>query len=212
MYRYQNNRRCPCIAVVLLAGILTLGISACAETHSVPNSVNSPANTEQAPAETMHLEATYMVIMVDAESSLDIVLPERDVDLYEYASSNEEIIRVNAAGDLFPQALGETAITITEKESGRKGYLVVIVKAVMREMTVKQYEVTLHPGEKHLAEVAVKPEEAMPFTKLTYTSSDDTVATVEPTGLVTAHAQGEATITIEAEDGTQRTCIIRVEE
>lgn len=75
-------------------------------------------------------------------------------------------------------------------------YLQEYTPVIAIETTIDQSEI--EEGNTAQITASVTPENAS-FDKLTYTSSDETIATVDENGQVTAVAEGEATITIAAE-------------
>lgn len=79
------------------------------------------------------------------------------------------------------------------------------------EITLNKNEITMQPEETENLAASVLPENAT-NTNITWTSSDDSVCTVDQTGKVTAISSGEAIITASANDGSKKTasCNIKV--
>lgn len=78
-------------------------------------------------------------------------------------------------------------------------------------VTLDKTEATLKKGETLQLTATVEPADA-DNKNLTWTTSDDKVATVDQTGKVTAVAKGEATITVTTANGLSATCKITVTE
>lgn len=78
----------------------------------------------------------------------------------------------------------------------------------VQEVKINLSSVTLEVGETHKIEARVEPATA--DQKVTYKSSDEAVATVDGTGLVTAVAEGTAEITVAAGEKS-KVCTITVE-
>lgn len=78
-------------------------------------------------------------------------------------------------------------------------------------MTLNKSSVTLAVGGTETLTATVAPENATDKS-ITFTSSDETVATVTPKqGKITAVAIGTATITVTTENGKTATCEVTVE-
>lgn len=81
-----------------------------------------------------------------------------------------------------------------------------------------QYELTgleledaeIDVGESKALQLECVPDYATVLRKITWTSSDESVATVDDNGTVTAVKRGEATITATAENGISATCTVKV--
>lgn len=94
-----------------------------------------------------------------------------------------------------------------------KGYI--LSKYVYRnlrnasEITFVKDEITLVPNQAYSVVATVAPADAMDAA-LTWTSSDDSVATVDADGMVTAKSKGTATITATASGGATKTLNVTV--
>ena len=113
--------------------------------------------------------------------------PDREVSAV-FRSENEEVAIIKD-GQLVPVAEGKTAVTVTV--GGREfRTTVTVLPAVVWSINHEKAAVDL--GRTLQLEVTRDPEAEF---KVTFESSDDTVASVSETGLVTAHKIGNATIT-----------------
>ena len=119
-----------------------------------------------------------------------------------YACDNEEIATVDEAGKVTAHAPGECDITstllqdgveITEKTTHVKAFYA--VEGIILDKT----EGILNVGNTVTITATVAPEVAT-NPAVTWSSSDESVATVDETGKVTAVAAGNATITATSED------------
>jgi uncharacterized protein YjdB len=83
--------------------------------------------------------------------------------------------------------------------------------ALVTTIQLDETEVTLNVGETLQLNVVVYPDSADNKT-LQWTSSDNSVATVDETGMVSAVSQGSATITVQTTDGSNisQTCLVHV--
>ena len=119
-----------------------------------------------------------------------------------YVSDDEVIATVDEAGKVTAHAPGECDITstllqdgveITEKTTHVKAFYAV------ESITLDKTEGILNVGNTVTITATVAPEEAT-NPAVTWSSSDESVATVDETGKVTAVAVGNATITATSED------------
>ena len=95
---------------------------------------------------------------------------------------------------------GEATITVTTEDGGKTATCKVTVKPnLVSEITLAA--LAIYVGESKAVTATVKPDDAT-NKALTWTSSDETVATVDATGKVTGKKIGTATITATAQDGS----------
>lgn len=128
-----------------------------------------------------------------------------------YKSTNTEVATVDATGKVVAVAKGTATITATTANG-----IVAEVKVTVDEEKAKEIEsitlsiknVSLSPGNTIQLVETYSPSDAA-VEKLTWTSSDNNVATVED-GLVTAMRNGTATITVSSDSGIKATCNITV--
>ncbi len=123
-----------------------------------------------------------------------------------WASSNEEIITVDEAGHLQALQPGQavisavsTEIPVAGKKAIRAEYKVNVIQAVT-SLECAQNSLKLNVGETATVAVNAIPENAS-NKKLTFTSSDPEVATVDERGTVKTMGCGECDILCEAADG-----------
>ncbi len=113
--------------------------------------------------------------------------PDREVSAV-FRSENEEVAIIKD-GQLVPVAEGKTAVTVTV--GGREfRTTVTVLPAVV--WSINHEKATVDLGQTLQLEVTRDPEAEF---EVTFESSDNTVASVSETGLVTAHKIGNATIT-----------------
>ena len=132
------------------------------------------------------------------------VLPENaDDKTVTWTSSNETVATVDENGLVTAVGKGTATITVTTKDGNKTATCEVKVTA----KTIHVSEVTLDKSTLELVEeetaqltATVLPENA-DDKSVTWTSSDETVATVDENGLVTAVGKGTVTITVTTTDG-----------
>lgn len=136
------------------------------------------------------------------------VLPEDVEDkTVTWESLDESIATVDQTGKVTAVKPGKTKIMATCSSKGATCDVTVSGKPV-ESVTVDPAQASLKSGEQKQLTATVLPEDAEDKT-VTWESSDESIATVDETGLVTAVAAGTATIT--AKSGEQQgTCELTV--
>ena len=128
------------------------------------------------------------------------VLPEDCYNKeYEWTSADEAIATVDDTGLVTGVAPGEVELTCTSKESGVKTTVKVTVHEPVTTITMGEKTDVLYTPLTHKFTVAVTPENASDKS-VTWTSSDESIATVDENGTVTALKSGEVTITVTSND------------
>ena len=131
-----------------------------------------------------------------------------------WSSSNEKVATVDANGKVTAIVAGSATITATANDgSGLKATCKLTVKRnVLTSLTISKSQATITQGETITLSVKTAPTSA-PDHSVTWTSSDEKVATVDADGKVTAIAEGNTTITATANDGSglKAICNIKVE-
>lgn len=123
------------------------------------------------------------------------VVPEDATDVViEYVSSDEAIATVDNTGYITAVAAGEADITASVVDTGLAATCHVIVTPAIESLDISKSSMTMKPGATNTLSVTVSPEGAN-ISGMTWTSSDEAVATVDQEGNVTAVADGTATIT-----------------
>lgn len=130
-----------------------------------------------------------------------------------WSSADESIATVGADGAITGVKAGVVKITATSAElsaAPKKVSVTVTVKQAVTGITLDQSELRLAKAGIGKLVATVTPDDAS-NKKVTWTSSDKKVATVTPTGQVTAVAPGTAIITATAADGSGQTASCTVE-
>lgn len=122
-----------------------------------------------------------------------------------FASENENIATVDQTGKITAVAPGTATITATiPEETGMTPIKreVIVSDIKITNIDLNPYTTVLVEGETHQLTVAITPENATNKT-INWTSSDESIATVDSTGLVTTHSAGVVTITGRTTDGSE---------
>lgn len=119
-----------------------------------------------------------------------------------WESDKPEIASVDDNGKVTGVAAGEATITVTTEDGGKTAFCRVTVSDKEVKVTgITLAALAIYVGESKAITATVKPDDAT-NKALTWTSSDETVATVDATGKVTGKKIGTATITATAQDGS----------
>ncbi len=119
-----------------------------------------------------------------------------------WESSNTSVATVDQSGKVTAKAKGTCTITCSAKDgSGMKAECAVTVIQLVTSITLSETAIRLQPDETKRLTATVVPSNAN-NPAVTWTSSDDAVATVISNGLVVAVASGICTIICAATDGS----------
>ena len=127
-----------------------------------------------------------------------------------YASSDESVAAVDAAGNVTPVAAGEADVTAEIAGNGLTSSCHVVVTPAVEALYLSEDAVTLGTADDVTLTLYAEPEE-VDVSAAVWTSSDESVATVDEEGTVTAVAEGEATVTATL-GGMEVTCEVTVSD
>lgn len=169
-------------------------------------SITSATNNEMSVVKGQTANVTVSVLPTDADNKA-----------VTYKSSDDAIFTVNADGVITAVAVGQATLTVTAKDGSKKSATCtvnVLSDAILiTGITLASTEESILPGATFdvTEGIVIAPANATNQT-LEFTSSDTEVATVSSAGVVTGIADGEATITVKATDGSEveATCEISV--
>ncbi|SDC43177.1 Uncharacterized conserved protein YjdB, contains Ig-like domain [Paenibacillus sp. UNCCL117] len=129
-----------------------------------------------------------------------------------WSSSNPAVARVDEAGVVRGLQSGQAAITATTVDGGfTASAQVTVTKTAVTGIALNKTSATVQPGATELLTASVTPSNATHKDRLTWSSSDESVATVDAAGLVIARGAGQAVITVRSDDGGRTaTCTVTV--
>lgn len=130
----------------------------------------------------------------------------------DWSSDNEVVATVNQYGKVTANGNGTATITVITKDQGKTATCVITVAQWVTEIILNETTLTLTEGEtENLSVSSIAPDNANDKS-VTWNSSDESVATVDASGKVTAISKGRATITALANDnsGVAATCDVTV--
>ena len=148
------------------------------------------------------LNKTALTLNIGANETLTATVAPADATNKKvtWKSSDAAVATVDANGKVTAVKAGEATITVTTEDGGKTATCKVTVQPkLVSEITLAA--LAIYVGESKAITATVKPDDAT-NKALTWTSSDETVATVDATGKVTGKKIGTATITATARDGS----------
>lgn len=130
------------------------------------------------------------------------VLPADATDKsVEWSSDKADVATVDQSGRVTAKGNGTATITVTTKDQGKTASCAITVAQFITGLALDKYSLSLNEGEEYTLTPTITPSNAE-NTSLTWTSSNESVATVDQAGKVTAVSKGTATIKAEARDGS----------
>ena len=178
-------------------------------------SVKIEGESTEVKAMSIKLDQTTLTLQEAGTATLKAtVLPEETTDKgVKWSSSDEAIAKVDENGTVTAISEGSATITATTVDgSNLKATCAVTVNSVkVGAITLDKTEAELMEGGTLALTATVKPDNAKNKT-LNWSSSDEAIAKVDDKGNVSAIAEGVATITVEATDGSniKATCKVTV--
>lgn len=185
------------------------GLSSCGE-----GPIDSGTPDDGVPVEGISLDRDEVTLFVGEETILEATIaPEDATDKrIVWRSTDDGIATVNGLGKVITFTAGE--VTITAADAGGKHSATCVV--TVEERRVVDYAIGLNKesvslavgdGETLVASVAPEGAEVM----ISWESTDETVASVDAEGLVTALAEGETTIIARIAEGNRyAACRVKV--
>lgn len=125
-----------------------------------------------------------------------------------YTSSDNSVATVSDTGEVEAVGEGEADITAAVKDTELSAVCKITVLPKIESVDLSDTTLSLKVGGTVQLTYTVQPEDAVVETA-TYTSSDESVATVDEEGAVTAVADGTATVTVDV-DGVTAECEVTV--
>ena len=167
------------------------------------------------PVQSVGLNKTELALEVGKTGTLEAKVEPSDATNKNvtWSSSNPEVATVDN-GVVTAVSAGEAIITVTTEDGAKTATCKVTVNAPqtvpVTGVTLDKAELTLEKGSTGTLKATVEPQNATNNT-VTWSSSNEEVATVDQHGTVTAVRAGTATITVTTEDGVKTaTCKVTV--
>lgn len=164
--------------------------------------------TVTTPVESITLNKTKLTLNKgESETLVATVVPTDATETtITWDTSNPYMVSVDSNGKV--TAVGGGSATITAKAGGKVASCSVTVIVPVESITLDQTTVMLGEGENVTLKATVTPKDATDNT-VTWSSSDESIASVDQNGRISAIKQGSATIMAKAGD-KQATCAVTV--
>ncbi len=179
-----------------------------AETYADENGITFVAIDISATKVT--LSETALLLNKGATATLAMtVTPENFTDEVTWKSTDTSVATITDAGLVTAVAVGTATIKVTVGDVSATCKVTVVQPVT--SISLNKTSLTLEALDTYQLTATVKPTDAYD-TSVAWTSSDESVATVDENGLVTALGKGTATITVAAQDGSgvTKTCSVTV--
>jgi len=190
--------------IATTAAMAILFASCCKDQDDIPIPVSGV--TFDIPASTLEVDKSItLAVTIQPDNAFNQSVIWR--------SNNEAVATVDNNGTVTAKSTGSTTITVTTVDGGFTASLDITVKMPVVPVTgisLNKLTLSFVEGDSETLIASVSPENATNQT-VTWTSSNETVATVTNNGKVTAKAPGTATITATTEDGEKTaSCVVTV--
>ena len=162
------------------------------------------------------IELDDYIVNLDTDSTYKIgasVVPSTaDSTTLLYESENPDIATVDAMGVITPVASGSTSIRVYAPDRAVYNYITVNVteNVIPESISAEKEEMVLSIGSSERITIDFTPDTATKRS-LTFESSDDSVASVDERGVVSALKEGNAQITVTGYDGISTQVNVRCE-
>ena len=143
-------------------------------------------------------------------TALEATVSARGDSVKSWKSSNTKIVTVNSRGKITAKKTGTAKITVTTKSGATATCTVKVQKSKVttKSLSISKKKLTLQTKKSTILTLERNPISATE--KITWTSSNTKVATVNSKGKVTAKKAGTATITARTSNGKKVTCKVTV--
>lgn len=163
--------------------------------------------------ESVNLSKTELTMTVGESVTLTYGIIPLDASIKDvsWESGSTTVATVSQSGQIDAISEGKTTITVKTKDGGKTASCTVTVKPVaVSSVTLDKETLSLKIGETYSLFATVLPESAA-NKKVSWSSSNKSVATVDETGKVTAVGVGSVKITVTTNDGGKTaTCSVVV--
>ena len=163
-------------------------------------------NVERPVYDVTGVELDHSDILIEKNSSYRLkatISPDNATNTkVTWSSSNESIATVNDNGVVTGVGIGITTITVKTDDGGFTAECRVTVRdGSVKGVTLNESEITVGVNGKYSGlEATLIPDYAV-IKKVTWSSSNEEIATVDKNGVVTGVSEGEAYITVKTADG-----------
>ena len=128
----------------------------------------------------------------------------------DWSSDNSGIAMVTDDGEVIGVSVGETRIVARIDNGAETACQVTVAEKSVKDVELNKGKLRLKVGESYTLQAKIRPSDATDK-RLEWASSDESVATVDAFGKVTAVGKGSAKIGVRASSGVYDLCRVKVE-
>lgn len=128
----------------------------------------------------------------------------------EWLCDDPGIAMVTSDGEVIGVGVGETRVVARVDSGAEAACQVTVTEKPVRELDLSKSKIKLKVGETYALQCKVRPSDATDK-RLEWASSDESIATVDAFGNVTAVGKGSAKIGVRASNGVYDLCRVKVE-
>ncbi len=191
--------------MILIAGVS----SGCGKDEPTPsggNGSNETGPTTVAVTSVSLNKQTLSLVEGNSETLTATVAPSDATNkAVSWKSSDASVASVDNSGKVTAVKAGSATITVTTTDGSKTAtcYVTVTAKTIeVNNVGLDKSEMEMVAGDSYQFTVTIKPDNASDKT-LSWSSSDENVATVDNTGKVTAVSEGKVTITVKTSNPAQ---------
>lgn len=166
------------------------------------------------PVRSLELDPSDIVIDVGEKFTIDPIFnPETASNTtVDWTSSDNKIATVNSIGEVTGVSGGTVVITCESVDGGYRAFCLVRVEEAVIDIVVTPETYRLGYGKTYTLEATITNKDTATDIEILWSSSDDSVVSVDQKGRITGVNYGYATITAESADGSGAydTCEVRV--
>lgn len=148
------------------------------------------------------LDKTVEKLTKGSKETLTATITPADASdkVLKWTSSNNNVCTVDDSGTISAVDAGSAVITVETDNGGYTAFCAVTVVIPVTGVTLNKSETSITKGKSETLTGTVSPSDATDQ-KVSWKSSDETIAVVDQTGNITALSVGTATITATTDDG-----------
>ena len=200
------------VAAVNSAGKITAkaeGTATITVSTSLGNTATCIVSVRKAP-ESIALNKTSATISVGETLALSYTLTPSDAyTVCSWSSSDSTVASVTSGGSVTAKKVGKATITV-KTSNAKTATCTVTVKKAATAVTLDKTSASMGEGQSCQLTATVTPSDAL--TKLTWSSSNENVATVSGSGKVSGKSAGTATIKVTTSNGKTASCSVTVKK
>ena len=169
------------------------------------------------PITEVHLDKSSATLTEgDSTTLVATVLPENTTDSksISWSSNNEAVATVSEDGTITAKSVGTAVITATSSNGKTASCAITVEKKLIpiTEVLIDKSSATLTEGESTTLTATVLPENTTDRKDISWSSSNNDIATVDTTGHVEAKKAGTVIITATSSNGKTAECTVTVEK